>query len=77
MKREGINSKCCAEKGNVDERKPVSSLKRDLLQRGLLSCYLEIGDFSNALMPLNEKVLFRKRSIIEIVFDYLKNKFRI
>ncbi|MDD9331357.1 MAG: transposase [Wolbachia sp.] len=28
----------------------------------------------NALMPFNEKVLFRKRSIIEAVFDYLKNK---
>ncbi|MDD9336316.1 MAG: hypothetical protein PV345_03130 [Wolbachia sp.] len=25
-------------------------------------------------MPFNEKVLFRKRSIIEAVFDYLKNK---
>ena len=28
-------------------------------------------------MTLNEKILLRKRSIIETVFDYLKNKFQI
>lgn len=31
----------------------------------------------NKLMILNEKFLLRKRSLIETVFDYLKNKFQI
>ena len=31
----------------------------------------------NKLMDLNEKILLRKRSIIETVFDYLKNKMDI
>ena len=31
----------------------------------------------NGIMPLHEKILLRKRSIIETVFDYLKNKFQL
>ncbi|MFP3036226.1 MAG: transposase, partial [Wolbachia sp.] len=31
----------------------------------------------NALISLNEKILLRKRSIIETVFSYLKNRLEI
>ena len=31
----------------------------------------------NKLMDLNEKILLRKRNIIETVFDYLKNKMNL
>ena len=31
----------------------------------------------NMLMDWNEKVLLRKRSLIETVFDYLKNKLQL
>jgi hypothetical protein len=31
----------------------------------------------NVLMLLNEKLLLRKRTLVEVVFDYLKNKFMI
>jgi len=31
----------------------------------------------NRLMDLKEKILLRKRNIIETVFDYLKNKMNL
>ena len=31
----------------------------------------------NILMPVREKILLRKRSLVETVFDYLKNKFML
>ena len=31
----------------------------------------------NKLIDLNEKILLRKRNIIETVFDYLKNKMNL
>ena len=34
-------------------------------------------NMKNKLIGLNEKMLLRKRSIIETVFDYLKNKMEI
>jgi hypothetical protein len=34
-------------------------------------------NMKNMLITLKEKILLRKRSIIETVFDYLKNKFEI
>jgi len=35
------------------------------------------SNMKNILMPLSEKRMLKKRSIIETVFDYLKNKFEI
>jgi hypothetical protein len=34
-------------------------------------------NMENMLIPMHEKILLRKRSIIETVFDYLKNKMEI
>ena len=34
-------------------------------------------NMKNKLMTWQEKILLRKRSIIETVFDYLKNKFQL
>jgi hypothetical protein len=52
-------------------------LFQELFDRGLkLVTKLKKG-MKNALILLKEKILLRKRSIIETVFGYLKNKFEI
>jgi len=48
-----------------------------LYRRGLKLITGIKKNMENCLMILNEKLLLRKRSIIETVFDYLKNKFQI
>lgn len=53
------------------------ALFQDLYARGLkLVTGIKKG-MKNHLIPLHEKVLLRKRPLIETVFDYLKNKFTI
>jgi hypothetical protein len=78
--------------GNVDDRKPVPSLVRNLIgklfgDKGYISAALfqelwEHGlqlitslrsNMKNALMPWMDKILLRKRSLIETVNDQLKN----
>jgi len=49
----------------------------ELYNRGLKMIHGLKKNMANKLLDLNEKVLLRKRSIIETVFDYLKNKFQI
>jgi Transposase DDE domain len=52
-------------------------LFKTLYERGLkLITGIKKG-MKNILMPLYEKRMLRKRSIIETVFDYLKNKFEL
>lgn len=56
-------------------------IKKDLFQklfdRGLqLVTNIKKG-MKNILMPLRNKILLKKRSIIETVFDFLKNKFEL
>ena len=78
--------------GNVDDRKPVPLLSKDLFgkafaDKGYISSQL-FGDLfekdvqlitgirrnmKNKLMPLSDKILLRKRSIIETINDQLKN----
>lgn len=48
-----------------------------LYRRGLKLITGIKKNMENCLMTLHEKILLRKRSIIETVFDYLKNKFQI
>ena len=48
-----------------------------LLSRGLKLITGIKNNMKNILMNWNEKILLRKRSLIETVFDYLKNKFII
>jgi hypothetical protein len=84
---------CQITSGNVDDRKPVPSLCKDLFgkligDRGYISQtlfeqLLETfnvqlitklrSNMKNRLMPLVDKLLLRKRSIIETVNDQLKN----
>lgn len=48
-----------------------------LYKRGLKLVTGIKRNMKNKLMLLNEKLLLRKRSLVESVFDYLKNKFQI
>lgn len=48
-----------------------------LFDRGLKLVTKVKKGMKNALISLKEKILLRKRSIIETVFDSLKNKFEI
>jgi hypothetical protein len=79
--------------GNVDDRKPVPDLVRNLFgklvgDRGYISqplfeellsnfnLQLIVGiksNMKNKLMPVFDKILLRKRSIIETIIDQLKN----
>jgi hypothetical protein len=54
-----------------------ADLFAELYKRGLKLVTGIKKKMDNKLMPLIEKILLRKRSIIETVFDYLKNKFEI
>ena len=77
---------------NVDDRKPVPKLARDLfgkligdkgyISKALLEALLEQGvqlitsirkNMKNRLLPMIDKVLLRKRAIIETINDQLKN----
>jgi hypothetical protein len=84
---------CQVTAGNVDDRKPLPALCKDLFgklvaDRGYISQALfeQLLDtfgvqlitriksnMKNRLMPLVDKLLLRKRSIIECVIDQLKN----
>lgn len=79
--------------GNVDDRKPVPKLVKDLFGRlfgdkgyvsqPLFEFLLDTfgvrlvtklrSNMKNRLMPLSERLLLRKRSIIETIIDQLKN----
>jgi hypothetical protein len=48
-----------------------------LLARGLKLITGIKSNMKNVLMILHEKLLLRKRSLVETVFDYLKNKFML
>jgi len=83
-------------KGNVDDRKPVPAMVRQLFgklfgDKGYLSSNLreqlaEMGimlitsvkkNMKNKLMPLWDKIMLRKRFLIETVNDQLKNQMQI
>lgn len=61
-----------ADKGYIS-----NSLFLKLLARGLKLITGIKKNMKNILMNWNEKMLLRKRSLVETVFDYLKNKFMI
>ena len=48
-----------------------------LLVRGLKLITGIKSNMKNRLITLNEKILLRKRSLVETIFDYLKNKFML
>jgi IS5 family transposase len=69
---EGMSGFLFADKGYIS-----NTLFRRLLIRGLKLITGIKKNMKNMLMSLNEKLLLRKRTLVEVVFDYLKNKFMI
>jgi len=61
-----------ADKGYIKQ-----NLFINLYERGLKMVHGIKKNMPNKLMDLNEKILLRKRNIIETVFDYLKNKMNL
>jgi len=65
----GLTGIMAADKGYIKQ-----NLFVELYQQGLKMIHGLKKNMQNKLMDLNEKILLRKRNIIETVFDYLKNK---
>lgn len=61
-----------ADKGYIKQ-----NLFINLYKRGLKMVHGIKKNMPNKLIDLNEKILLRKRNIIETVFDYLKNKMNL
>ena len=61
-----------ADKGYIKQ-----NLFINLYERGLKMVHGIKKNMPNKLIDLNEKILLRKRNIIETVFDYLKNKMNL
>jgi transposase len=69
---QGMTGLLFGDKGYIDKKLFLSLYKRGLkLVTGIRK------NMTNILMPWNEKILLRKRSLIETVFDYLKNKLQL
>ena len=61
--------KIYADKGYIDQ-----NLFLTLYKRGLKMIHGIKKNMKNKLMDLQDKILLKKRSLIETLFDYLKNK---
>ena len=64
--------KIYADKGYIDQ-----NLFLTLYKRGLKMVHGIKKNMKNKLMDLQDKILLKKRSLIETVFDYLKNKMNL
>jgi transposase len=69
---QGMTGLLFGDKGYLDKK-----LFLRLYKRGLKIVTGIKKNMKNILMPWQEKILLRKRSLIETVFDYLKNKFQL
>lgn len=67
-----LQGKIFADKGYIKQ-----NLFVELYNRGLKMIHGVRKNMSNKLLDREEKLLLRKRNIIETVFDYLKNKMNI
>jgi hypothetical protein len=63
--------------GKTDKGYISSELFTKLLDRGLQLITGVKKNMKNKLMTLQDKMMLRKRSLIETVFDILKNKFNL
>jgi Transposase DDE domain len=68
----GLTGLMAADKGYIKQ-----NLFIELYERGLKMIHGIKKNMQNKLMGLNEKILLKKRNLIETVFDYLKNKMDI
>ncbi len=60
--------------GNVDDRRPVPKLTKQLFgEQGLQLIMRLRKNMTHHLLPLWDKVLLRKRVVIESINDHLKN----
>jgi len=67
-----LSGKMYADKGYIKQ-----NLFLNLYERGLKMVHGIKKNMDNKLMDLKEKVMLKKRSLIETVFDYLKNKMNL
>lgn len=65
---EGLNGKICGDKGYISQ-----PLFEKLFQKGLKLITRIKKNMKNQLMPMADKLLLRKRALIETVNDQLKN----
>ncbi len=65
----GLTGIMVADKGYIKQ-----NLFLNLYEKGLKMIHGIKKNMENKLMDLKEKILLRKRNLIETVFDYLKNK---
>ena len=68
----GLTGIMLADKGYIK-----ANLFLSLYERGLKMIHGIKKNMENKLMDLKEKILLRKRNLVETVFDYLKNKMNI
>jgi hypothetical protein len=72
MEKHSLHGKCYADKGYVSK-----SLFQNLWQKGLQLITGIKKNMKNYLMPLIDKILLRKRVLIETLFSILKEEFNI
>lgn len=68
----GLTGIMAADKGYIKQ-----NLFLNLYERGLKMIHGLRKNMANKLMDLKEKILLRKRNLIETVFDFLKNKMNL
>lgn len=68
----GLKGKIFGDRGYISE-----DLANNLLKRGLNLITKIKKNMKNKLMPIIDKILLRKRAVIESVYDLLKNIFQI
>jgi hypothetical protein len=68
----GLSGIMAADKGYIKQ-----NLFLNLYERGLKMIHGIKKNMPNKLMDLKEKIILRKRNLIETVFDYLKNKMNL
>jgi len=68
----GLTGIMAADKGYIKQ-----NLFIQLYEQGLKMIHGLKKNMNNKLIDLNEKILLRKRNLIETVFDYLKNKMNL
>lgn len=68
----GFEGSVFADKGYISAK-----LFKELYSKGIKLVTGIKGKMKNHLMPIFDKIMLRKRSIVETLFDYLKNKFEI
>ncbi len=70
--KNNLQGKCYADKGYISKE-----MFKKLYKRGLLLITGIKSNMRNYLLPILDKILLRKRFIIETIFGYIKENFNI